>query len=187
MTARRSHAFVPLDAFLELEAEPGTRLEWCAGLVHAMSGGSPAHSRLGARVIVVLSALEGEDCTVFDSSADLWVEAAQFYGQADASLVCGAVHTHRVTKKDKPLGEAITNPVIVVEVLSPSSEVRDRGEKFAAYRQIPSLREYVLVAQDERRVEIRRRGEHGWSSEVATSGETFLLLGRELRVDTIYG
>ena len=186
MNALRSRPFVPLDAFLELDSEPGTRLEWCAGFVHAMSGGSPAHSRLGARVIVLLSALEGEDCTVFDANADLWVEAAQFYGQADASVVCGAVHTHKVTKKEKPLGEAVTNPVIVVEVLSPSSEVRDRGEKFAAYKQIPSLREYVLVAQDERRVEIRRRGEHGWSSEIAVAGEAFLLHGREVLVDAIY-
>ena len=77
-------------------------------------------------------------------------------------------------------------PVVVVEVLSPSSEARDRGEKFAAYKQLPSLREYVLVAQEERSVEIRRRGEHGWSSEMFGAGEAFLLHGREVRVDAIY-
>jgi Uma2 family endonuclease len=188
MTLASRRPYVALEDFLELEPEVGTWLEWCAGLVYAMSGGSPEHSRLAARVIASLSGLLADaDCTVFDSKADIWVEAASFYGQADASVVCGALHTHTVLRKGKTLGEAITNPVVVVEVLSPSTEVRDRGEKFEAYKLIASLKEYVLVSQNERRVEVRRRVERGWSCDVAGGDDTIQIHGRDVPVAEIYG
>lgn len=185
MSTARSQPFVPLEDFLEMTPEDGVRLEWCAGLVFAMSGGSPEHSRLCANVIRILPA--HGDCSVFDSNADIWVEAAQWYGRADASMICGALHTHTVKKQGKTLGEAITNPVVIVEVMSPSSEERDRGEKFSAYKQISSLQEYVLVSQDERRVEIRRRGDRGWSTEVATAGGTIEIQGTPVSIDALYG
>lgn len=186
MTVGRARPYVSLEEFLELEPEAGTWLEWCAGFVYSMSGGSPDHSRLSARVIALLSSRLPEECSVFDSKVDIWIEAAAFYGQADVSAVCGALHTHTVKRKDKVLGEAITNPVLIVEVLSPSTEARDRGEKFEAYKHIGSLKEYVLVSQDVRRVEIRRRGEQGWSAEVASAGETFTLHGQVIAVDALY-
>jgi Uma2 family endonuclease len=170
-----------------MEPEPGAWLEWCDGIVYAMSGGSPAHSRLCGRVITFFGSRLGSDCTVFDSKVDIWVEAAQFYGQADVSVVCGALHTHVVTRNGKVLGEAITNPELIVEVLSPSSESRDRGEKFAAYKQASSLDEYVLISQDERRIEVRRREPHGWSVDVATSGESIRIHGCDVSVDALYG
>ena len=124
---------------------------------------------------------------MYDAQADLWVEAAQFYGRADASIVCGALHTHTVKRQGNILGEAITNPVLIIEVLSPSTEARDRGEKFEAYKQMASLKEYVLVSQHERRVEVRRRGERGWSVDVATSSMAVQMHGHALDVDSIYG
>lgn len=187
MTASHSSPYISLDEFLEMEPDAGTWLEWCAGLVYAMSGGSPEHSRLSARVITLLGASLPKDCMLFDSKVDIWVEAAEFYGQADVSVVCGALHTHTVKKKDKTLGEAITNPVVVVEVLSPSTEARDRGEKFEAYKRISSLKEYVLVSQDDRRVEIRRRGDRGWSTETAGPADTIQIHGQEFAVAALYG
>ena len=186
MSVASSRPFVPLEDFLEMEPEPGTSLEWSAGLVHAMSGGSPAHSRLCAKVILALGSQLGADCTLFDAKADIWVEAAAFYGQADASIVCGALHTHVVTRKGRKLGEAITNPVVVVEVLSPSTETRDRGEKFEAYKLIASLKEYVLVSQEERRVEVRRRGEQGWSVDIAGADDTVIVHGTSIAVSAFY-
>lgn len=170
-----------------MEAEPGTWLEWCAGMVYAMSGGSPEHGRLAGRVGIVLGPRLSKECTFFASSTDIWVEAAKFYGQADASIVCGALHTHTVKKQGKTLGEAITNPVVIIEVLSPSTESRDRGEKFEAYKGISSLEEYVLVSQDERRVEVRRRASGGWSSEEAVAGTFFTVHGQQVSVDELYG
>lgn len=187
MTVASNRPYVPLEDYLEMEPEPGMWLEWCAGLVYAMSGGSPEHSRLSARLIATLSAEVGADCTVFDAKADLWVEAAQFYGQADVSVVCGALHTHTVKKGGRTLGEAITNPAVLVEVLSPSTESRDRGEKFEIYKLISSLREYVLVSQDEGRIEVRRRDERGWSCEVAGPADSIIIHGRTLAVAAIYG
>jgi Uma2 family endonuclease len=187
MTFAQSQPYVPLEEFLEMVPEPFMKLEWCAGVVYAMSGGSPEHARLCARVATVLSQLLGQDCTLYGSNADLWVDAVEFYGQADASIVCGALHTHVVKKGDKTFGEAITNPVVLVEVLSPSTETRDRGEKFEAYKWISSLKEYVLVSQDERRIEVRRRGERGWSVDVAAAGQSVKIHGHLISVDAVYG
>jgi Uma2 family endonuclease len=92
-----------------------------------------------------------------------------------------------VSRNDKTLAEAITNPHVIVEVLSPSTEARDRGEKFAAYKQITALEEYVLVSQDERRIEVRRRGARGWSADIATAGQTIRIHGHDIAVDVIYG
>ncbi|MBX3231918.1 MAG: Uma2 family endonuclease [Labilithrix sp.] len=187
MSSAVSTPFVSLEDFLEMEPEDGVRLEWCAGIVHAMSGGSPDHSRLGARVIGALLSIAGEDCTVFDANADLWVDAAQFFGRADASLVCGALQVHSVKRGNRTLGEAITNPVVIVEVLSPSTETRDRGEKFVAYKQLMSLEEYVLVSQDQRHVEVRRRTSGGWRSDVVAGEGTIAIHGAPVDLDAIYG
>jgi Uma2 family endonuclease len=187
MSVALSRPSVSLEDFLAMEPEEGTWLEWCAGLVYAMSGGSPEHSRLCARVIAALAPLMGEDCTIFDAKADIWIEAGEFYGQADVSVVCGAIHTHSVKRKEKVLGEALTNPVVIVEVLSPSTEPRDRGEKFEAYKHISTLKEYVLVSQGERRIEVRRRGDRGWSSTIACAGDVLEIHGHSVAVDGIYG
>jgi Uma2 family endonuclease len=173
--------------YLALEAQSPEKHEYIDGLVYAMSGGSPAHSKLSAMVIGALLSRVGSDCTVFDSKVDIWVERAEFYGQADVSVVCGPLHVHKVSRNDQTLGEAITNPQVIVEVLSPSTEARDRGEKFAAYKQITALEEYVLVSQDERRIEVRRRGARGWSADIATAGQTIQIHGHDIAVDAIYG
>src|SRR5437868_5296777 len=128
-----------------MEPEPGTWHEWCDGIVYAMSGGGTHHARLGARIGALLFRLDGE-CTVFDGSADIWVDAAQFFGQADVSVVCGALRTYSVKRNNQTLGEAITNPEIIVEVLSPSTATRGQGVKFEAYKQLTALEEYVLVS-----------------------------------------
>lgn len=187
MSSAVSTPFVPLEDFLEMEPEPGTRLEWCAGIVFAMSGGSPKHSNLGARIIGALGAIAGDDGTVYDGNADIWVDAAQFYGRADASLVCGALRTFSVSRRSRKIAEAITNPVVIVEVLSPSTEARDRGEKFSYYKQLASLREYVLIAQGERQVEIRRRDEGGWSTHVVTDNGSVTIHGTVITLDELYG
>ena len=187
MTSAHSTPYVSLEEFLEMEPPEGAWLEWSGGFVYAMSGGSPMHSKLSAAVIVALSTRAPADCTVFDSKVDIWVERAEFYGQADVSVVCGPLHVHKVTRGNKTLGEAITNPQIIVEVLSPSTEARDRGEKFAAYKQITALEEYVLVSQDERRIEVRRREARGWSSDIAEAGQTIRIQGHDVAVDAIYG
>jgi Uma2 family endonuclease len=81
----------------------------------------------------------------------------------------------------------VTNPTLIVEVLSESTEKYDRGEKFAHYMRIPSLQEYVLVSQSERRIEVYRRPVRGhWIHELADAGASLTLHGQPLSVDAVY-
>lgn len=93
-----------------------------------------------------------------------------------------------IPNNGKSLGEAITNPTVIAEVLSESTERYDRDGKFNAYKQLASLRAYVLVSQDERRVEVYRRDEGGrWSVEVADAGGRIDVHGAAIAVDDVYG
>lgn len=123
------------------------------------------------------------------ASPMLFVRDSGLSTHADASVACGPIETHRVVKNGRALGEAITNPAIVVEVLSTGTQDDDRGERFRHYMRISSLKAYVLVAQAESRVEIFRRPESGghWEHEVACGGETLSLHGQTIVVDDIYG
>jgi len=142
--------------FVALEAAGDQRHEFLDGQVFAMAGGSPEHGGLAAAFIGELrSALRGKPCRVFSSDVRVRVEETGLSTYPDASVVCGQLETHAADK------DAIVNPVLLIEVLSDSTEAYDRGAKAAHYRRIPSLREYVLVAQNEQRIEIYRRNEQG--------------------------
>jgi Uma2 family endonuclease len=111
------------------------------------------------------------------------VRATDFMSYPDLSVVCGRM------ERDPEDKNAITNPTVIVEVLSDSTERHDRGPKFAHYRRLPSLREYVLVSQYEPRIEVFRRGEDGhWTLFEAEAGGRVQLtsIGCELVVDEIY-
>lgn len=99
----------------------------------------------------------------------LFIERAQLCTYADLSVVCGERETFTVRKNGRSLGQAVTNPAIIVEALSEATERYDRDGKFQAYKQLASLREYILVAQDRRSIEVFRRAEE-WRGEVATEG-----------------
>lgn len=99
----------------------------------------------------------------------------------------GPARIAAVERDGRALGEALLNPSILVEVLSESTEDYDRGEKFAHYMRIPSLKEYVLVSQARPRIEVFRRPSRGhWLHEEATSGGTVIILGVAIEVDAIY-
>ncbi|HWL89072.1 MAG TPA: Uma2 family endonuclease [Polyangiaceae bacterium] len=177
-------AYVTLEAFWAAEETSETKHEWVDGVVYDMSRGSIEHGRLQAAVAAELRASLKGDCVAYGPDTMLYVAETKFATYADASIVCGALMTHRVAK----LGEAITNPIILVEVLSDSTEKYDRGEKFAHYMRMSSLQEYVLVSQYERRIEVFRRPQRGrWIHEEAQAGQLLTIHGQEIRVDSIYG
>jgi len=176
-----------LEDFLLAEASDasGVRREWIDGHVVAMSGATLEHGRLVGAVIAELRvALRGR-CTVRDGSVAIHVTATRAGLRPDASVVCGPLLKTVVERNGRIEGEAITNPCILVEVLSQSTERDDRGWKLRDYRTIPSLEEYVLVSQDTRRIEVFRRSA-GWQSEVAETGASFVLHGATFFVDAIY-
>lgn len=189
MTARKPENPVPYDAFLRDEAAREGRHEWVDGVVYAMTRGTPEHGRLAGRVAaMMLRPLLDDGCEIFGSDTAIFIEAAQHHTYADASLVCGPLVTRTVHDRNgKSIGEAIVNPTVVVEVLSEATARYDRDGKFEAYRKLPSLDQYVLVAQDERRIEVRTRMGPQWTTEVGTAGQTVRVHGRELAVDVLYG
>ncbi|HEU4406528.1 MAG TPA: Uma2 family endonuclease [Polyangiaceae bacterium] len=170
--------------YLEREARSEGKHEFLRGEVYAMAGGTPEHSALAAALARELGvALRGKPCRVFSSDLRVFVPATGLGTYPDLSVVCGRLETH---PED---ANAVTNPIVLVEVLSDSSEASERGAKAGHYRKLTSLREYVLVSQREPRIEVMRRGERGvWELHEAGAGETVELasLGVRLSVDAIY-
>lgn len=173
--------------YLVGEAAGDVKHEWCDGVVYAMSRGSPEHARLTMRIARSLGAVIEKGCELYSSDLMIYVEAAKLSTYADASVVCGAVETKTVRKNGKSLGEAVTNPTIVIEVLSDATERYDRDGKFQAYRLLASLEEYVLVAQDERRIEVYRREGSEFRCETGGAGEAVTIHGKRIDVDDVYG
>lgn len=188
MNQATPQVFVSYEDYLVGEETGEEKHEWLEGIVYAMSRGTPEHGRLTANVTAALRVALKGICSVYASDTMLFVRATNLSTYADASVTCGSVETHRVVKNGRALGEAVTNPVVIVEVLSDGTQDYDRGEKFGHYMQIPSLKEYVLVAQEVVRVEVFRRpdGVGHWSHEVATAGQTIVVHGRTVAVDDIY-
>jgi len=179
-----THPWIDYPAYLALERDTDTRHEWLDGRVYAMAGGSLLHSELKALVVgELLRVARACGCKVFDSDAKVRVLATGLATYPDASVVCGVVQT------DPGDDHAITNPSVLVEVLSEGTEAYDREEKFAHYRRIPSLKDYVLVSQRARRVEVFSRSVDGqWLFSVAEAGETLRLtaMSGAIAVDEVY-
>jgi len=179
--------YIGLEDFLAAEANDpsGVRHEWVDGVVYAMSGATAEHGRLCIAVSAELRASLRRRCTVLDGSVAVHIPTTRAGLRPDVSVVCGAILKTVVEKEGKVLGEAITNPSIVVEVLSASTERDDRTWKARDYRTLGSLAVYMLVSQDDRVIEVFRR-ETGWSREVYGAGATFEVLGASLAVDAVY-
>lgn len=182
MTRTAELASVTYADYVTAEAESATKHEWLRGEVYAMAGGTPEHARLAMSVGGELRALlRGRPCSVYSADLRIKVEATELSTYPDVSIVCGKPE---LAADD---ANAVVNPSAIVEVLSDSTEAYDRGEKFAHYRRIPSLREYVLVAQRERRIEVHRINAAGhWELHEALAGERIEVLGAMLEVDDVY-
>ncbi len=172
--------------YLAKESTSEVKHEWCDGVVYAMSRGTPEHARLTMRIARSIGDSVEKGCEIFSSDLMLYIEAAKLSTYADVSVVCGAIETKTVRKNGKSLGEAVTNPTIVVEVLSDATERYDRDGKFQAYRTMPTLQEYILVSQDRRCIEVYRRDAEKWSCETGGPGAVVTIHGKPISVDAVY-
>jgi Uma2 family endonuclease len=171
---------ITYEEYLAQEAVSATKHEYLAGAVYAMAGGTPEHARLQANVIIALgAALRGRPCAVYSSDLRVRIDATDRTTYPDVSVVCGAMETSRIDP------HAVTNPTLLVEVTSESTEADDRGDKFAHYRHIPSLREYVVVSGKSQRIEVYRRNDRDkWElGSEGTPGESVQLTSVDVRVD----
>ncbi len=171
--------------YLLLEETSRAKHEFLDGHVWAMAGGTPEHGAVAANLIVLLgNQLRDRPCRVFTSDVRVRVKATGLGTYPDVSVVCGQLRTDPDDRK----GNTIVNPIVVVEVLSPSSEDYDRGEKLAHYKKIEALREIVLVAYDERRIEIWRREGERWVPHLVRGDDIARIesLGCELPLGEVY-
>ena len=150
--------FVSAEQYLTQERQAKFKSEYYRGEVFAMSGGSPTHSLIAANFVgACWASLKGKPCKVFNSDLRVKVEPSGLYTYPDASIVCGELQFCDAQK------DTITNPTVLVEVLSESTEKYDRGAKSGYYRQIESLKELVLISQSEAIVErFTRQSGGGW-------------------------
>lgn len=178
--------YVSLEDFLISEAADasGVRREWVDGHVYAMAGASPEHGRLVANVVAELRGALRGTCSVRDGSVAVHIAATRAGLRPDVTVICGPMTKTVVEKNGRIEGEAITNPCVIVEVLSETTERDDRGWKFRDYRTLASLEDYVLVSQHTRRIEIFRRAD-GWAAEAISSGRV-RIRDTEISIDAIY-
>ncbi|MFS8065099.1 MAG: Uma2 family endonuclease [Byssovorax sp.] len=183
--------FISYAEYLALEEQSPTKHEWLDGVIRdlnapASSGSTtPNHAGLAAAVTLLLGLqLRGKPCRVFSSDLKVRILATGLATYPDLTVVCSKLET------DPEDANAVTNPTLLVEVLSDSSEAYDRGEKFAHYRRLPSLREYVLVSHLASRIEVWRRNESDrWElAQEACAGEQAELasVACALPVDEVY-
>jgi Uma2 family endonuclease len=171
------------DAFLAWERTQPTRHVYLRGEVFAMAGGSPRHSRFASRVIAKLDlGLTDKSCDVHTSDLRLALGERHFV-YADAVVVRRPLEFRPGTT------DVVTDPTVVIEVLSASTEAYDRGEKQAGYLALPSVAHLLLVAQREVRVELYSRQDDGsFRFTVYGPGAQILLpaIGVTLTVDELY-
>lgn len=172
------------EQYLAAERMSLVRHEYLHGQVFAMAGGTPEHAALAMAVGVQLGTrLQGRPCRVYGSDLRVRIDGTGLSTYPDVTVVCGRLERSELDP------DAATNPVLIVEVLSDGTEAYDRGEKFAHFRRLASLREYLLVSQRTRRLELYRRNAAGhWVLFEAGAGESVELesIGGQLEVDEIY-
>ena len=182
-SAALSNRYTP-EEYLTLERKAERKSEYLNGFITAMAGTSYEHCMLVANLSgEIRSQLKDGPCDVLTSELRVLVNSTGLYTYPDVTVVCG-----RPLFLDKVF-DTILNPSVVIEVLSPSTETYDRGDKFAHYRRVESLREYVLVSQDKMRVERFTRQGEDWPRTTSDRPEEFLELpsiGCKVSLSEIY-
>lgn len=181
MTAVKKPVF-SADEFLDWEAGQSEKHEFIAGAVFAMAGASDAHVTISGNVFAALrSHLRGKPCRVYIADMKLEVAQTNAFFYPDVFVTCSAA--------DAALSDRKREPALIVEVLSPSTAAFDRGLKFAHYRTLPSLMEYVLIDTERESVEAFRRDASGrWVLYPYGPGDPVELtsVGMSLPFDAIY-
>lgn len=184
MTLAPRRAVVTEAMYLAMEHASDAKHELRDGDIFTMAGASPRHNRLAARCLADLdAALRAGTCAPLGSDQRVHIPATGNYCYPDITVVCAPPQYHG----EDP--DAITNPRVIVEVLSRCTQKDDRGAKFEDYRSIEAFEEYVLVWQDRIHVEVRRReGPKRWTIEELGPGDELELrsVGVKLNVDALY-
>lgn len=168
--------------YLAAEQTSACRHEFIDGVIVAMAGGSDEHNRITGRLARLVGNRETGSCGYYPSDQRFWIASRARGRYAAESIICGP--PEHPAHDD----QATTNPTVVIEVLSPSSEGDDDGDKRSDFQSLDSLEAYVLVAQDQRRVKVYRRTDGAWIVTTYRDGESFELptLSASIPVGDVY-
>ncbi len=181
MFAPRRLRWTPAEYF-DFEAHSLDKHEFLDGEIFAMAGARSSHNLVAGNTLTALGvSLRGRPCKTFTSDERIHIPSTGLYTYPDGGVACGKWQIHPAD------GMSLLNPVLLFEVLSTSTAEYDRGAKLDHYKAIPSLREVLLIAQPERRVEHHRRidGDR-WLSAAFTAGTIELALGTTLDLTDLY-
>jgi Uma2 family endonuclease len=176
---------ISVGEYLLVETRAHERHEWLDGTVYLMAGGSPRHAALCAALAARLLPRDGRPCRPYSSDLRVRVPATGLITYPDLSVICGEPALDPID----PAGHTVTNPTVVVEVLSPSTADYDRNEKRLHYQQLPSVEAVLLVAQETPRIECyTRRADGVFACTVWGPAEEVRLepIGVVFPVDEIY-
>ncbi len=182
-SAATKRRFTPQE-YLALERKSETRNEYYNGEIFAMAGASREHNLISVNLLRDIgNQLEDRPCEAYPSDMRVSIEATGLYTYPDVSVVCGEPRF-----QDREV-DTLLNPTVIIEVISPTTEAYDRGDKFRHYRSIGSLREFVLISQDRMMVERYTRQENDWVLSDMTDPDQVLKLesiGCQIPLNRIY-
>lgn len=183
MGSRAPHHSYTFEQYLEVEEVARVRHEFYAGEIYAMAGGTPEHAAMAAAVTLALGRqLAAGTCRVYSSDLRVRVVATGLATYPDVTVVCGP------SQRDPESPTHVTNPKVVVEVLSPSTADYDRKEKLQHYQQIPSLEAIVLIDHEQPQIVLWSRSGEGFRRAEFGPGQTASIdaIGCQLGVDEIF-
>ncbi len=165
--------------YLEFEDKSASRHEYVNGEVIAMTGATVRHNTIANNISSSLTVqLAQKDCIVNASETRIKVDAKISYRYPDVVVVCGKIEFLENRR------DTITNPTVIIEVLSPSTEIIDRNQKLEEYTQLPSVEEYVLVSQDKQKIERFLRQDNGdWLYSKAFGDDIMFLPSIDCKLD----
>ena len=159
-----------IEDYLEMENTSIEKHEYYKGEIFAMSGAKMPHNDISKNLSGNLYVkLKGKKCQPYGSDVRIHIESNTLFTYPDISIICGDV----VTRNNDDYN--VLNPTVIIEILSPSTKNYDRGEKFKLYRDIPTLKEYILVDSESIHIEVFRLNENNhWELEEYNSTENLL-------------
>ncbi len=178
MTEAAKPLYMTVDEYLAAEEFSGVRHEYVSGQIFAMTGATDAHNRICGNLHAILHAhLRGSGCSVYINDMKVRIDKAESFYYPDLMVTCEPYSAGAVFKLE---------PVLIIEVLSPSSKTTDRREKLVGYKHIASLQNYAVVYQDRMRVELYCRASKGhWELTVLNQDDCLFidsLAGRSLTI-----
>jgi Uma2 family endonuclease len=170
--------YITEEDYLALERESPVKNEFYKGEIFAMAGAKEAHNLIISAVIGILHPhFKGKPCKVYPSDMKVKNAKDQFYTYPDVSIVCGKAEFLNNNQ------DVLLNPEVIIEVLSESTERYDRGAKFTLYRNISSVKEYILISSEDKKIESFVRHGEEWTFSESKDGEPFLIKTLDVSLD----